>query len=100
MKLPGFNLRQFELRGMTYIMGGGITINVDIDTDDEIKNVYFVVYDVVTYRNVVSEPPFEFNIKKRDGVFDVLRGRHKIGVKVDTVDGNTAMDEIDVFFIP
>ncbi len=100
LKLPGFNLRKFGLRGMTYILGGRITINTDIDTDDEIKCVYFILDDEATYKKVVSNPPYEFKIKKhtRDNLW--LRGKHKIGVRVITHSGKTAFDEMDLFFLP
>lgn len=99
-RAPGLlNFKRFGLRSMTYIVGG-ITVKLDIRTDDEIKNVYFFLDDKITYKNVVSEPPFEFKIEKRKSLKDVIRGKHKIGVKVFTYSGLTAVDEIEVLFIP
>lgn len=99
-RAPGFlNFKRWGLRSMCFIIGG-ITVELDIGTDDEIKFVYFMIDDRVTYKNVVSEKPFEFKIEKRNGFRNVLRGKHKIGVKVFTYSGLTACDEIDVIFIP
>lgn len=96
--LPGhFNLRKVNLRSMTYLIGG-ITIKPIIITNDEIKNVFFILDDQISYKNVISEPPYEFKLEQKNG-FQFLKGRHKIGVKVLTYSGMTAYDEMDVIFI-
>jgi len=98
---PGFfNYKRHGLRSLTYLIGG-ITVKLDITTDDEIKDVFLIIDDEFSYKNRVSKSPFEFKIKKREGLFkNVMRGRHKIGVKVFTYSGLTACDEIEVLFIP
>ncbi|MCJ7572132.1 MAG: M28 family peptidase [Candidatus Thermoplasmatota archaeon] len=97
-KLPGFlNLRKLGLRGMTFTIQKSVNIKVDIDTDDEIKYVWFILDNYFNYKRVVSEPPYEFEIKKPSFRF---KGKHTIGAQVITYSGKTAYDEMDIFFLP
>ena len=95
-----FYHKPFKLRGATYVIGGEITVKTEIFTDDEIKFVAFILDDVMTYKKVISSSPYEFKIEKHISGLKWLRGRHKIGVQVQTYTGKTAFDEMDLFFLP
>ncbi len=97
-KLPGFNLRRFGLRGLTYVFGSRFKINFDITSDEEISNINLIVDDHISYTHMITEPPYEFTIKRIFYPFGFLKGKHKFGIQVNTVSGRSAYDEIDILF--
>ena len=92
------NLRNIGLRGMTYLLGD-TTITLDIATDEQIKTVYFIIDNQLTYKNTVTNPPYQFILKQRQG-YNLLTGKHTITVCVVTTTGSVAYDEMDVYFLP
>ena len=96
---PGiFNLRNTGLRAMTYLLGD-TTITLNITTDQQIKTVYFIIDDQLTYKNTITHPPYQFKLKQKNG-YTILTGKHTITVCVVTKTGSTAYDEMDVYFLP
>lgn len=96
LKLPNFNYKEIKFRGKTYILGGDLTVKVNVETDDEIKSVYFILDNSVSYKKVVTKPPYEFKITKDNCESFYEKGKHTIGVKVITYSGKTAFDEMDI----
>ena len=83
---------------MTYLLGD-TTVTLDITSDEQIKTVYFIIDGKFTYKNTVTNPPYQFILKQRQG-FNLLTGKHTITVCVVTTTGSVAYDEMDVYFLP
>lgn len=96
LKLPGLNIRKSGLRGMTYAIGG-INIEINITTDEEIHIVYYSIDDVLKY--IQTESPYNWKLKRFSLLPYSLSGRHKIGVTVTTLSGNIAEDQMEVVII-
>ena len=94
LKLPGFNLFQTRLRGITYIWGKS-KMEVEIKTNEEINSVYFKVDGYVGH--FCNEPPYEYIIGKGLVDFFSLKHHHIITVVVTTDTGKIAFDEMDVY---
>jgi hypothetical protein len=98
LKLPGFNLHQTRIRGMTYFIGSP-TVKINITTDEEIVMVTYNIDGDTDYNLIFLEEPFDWKIQKLSKKIFRMRGRHKLGVHVHTISGKTAYDEMDFFAI-
>jgi hypothetical protein len=97
-KLPGFNLFKTRVRGMTYLIGRSIA-KVNITTSEEVISVIYSIDDNTNYVFIFTEPPYDFKIQKPLGSIFRLKGKHKLGVHVNTLSGKTAYDEMDFYAI-
>lgn len=98
LKLPAFNIFVTGLRGMTYMIGGAV-VRVNITTEAEIASVSFSIDGNSGWGRSVTEPPYEWKIKRSLMSIFPLIGKHRIGVCVCTDDGKIAYDEMDIFII-
>ena len=96
LRLPGFNIYNTGLRGMTYLIGRSIA-RVNITTEEEIVDVIFSIDGNANFEGMKTKPPYEFKIKKSRMQLFRLRGKHKLGVYVCTSSGKTAYDEMDFY---
>jgi hypothetical protein len=96
-KTPGFNFFLSKIRGLTYLIGRA-KVTVDIITDEQINSVYF---GIDGYRiHACNEPPYEWIIGKDK--YDLSfrkKGFHRLSVCLNTNNGNTAYDEMDIFIV-
>ena len=90
VKLPGFNILNTGLRGMTYVIGRPI-VRINISSNEEIDQVWFCIDGMA---EGFSKGHTESWRLKRG--FYPLRGKHKIGVYVISKSGKTAYDEMDI----
>ncbi len=96
-RTPGFNFFTTKIRALTYIFGKA-KAKVEITTDNQINSVYF---GIDGYRiHACSEPPFEWRIGATKYLLPFrLHGYHKLSVCVNTMEGNTAYDEMDIYIL-
>jgi hypothetical protein len=97
ISLPGFNIQQTSLRGLTYIFGSSM-VTVNVTTDEEIDLIYFMLDDRVI--GVIRDPPYTCRICSH-WHYDrfPLLGKHRIRVYVCTQNQHTAIDEMDIYLI-
>ncbi len=93
VKLPGFNILDTGLRGMTYVIGRAI-VRINISSNEEIDQVWFCIDGMA---EGFSKGRTESWRLKRG--FYPLRGKHKLGVYVISKSGKTAYDEMDIFIL-
>jgi hypothetical protein len=94
-ELPGCNLYLTKLRGMTYSFGKSI-MKINISNKEQIISVMFSIDGETNYFSIFYEPVYEWEIH---GLVYPLIGKHTIGVTVNTIDGKTSYDEMDIFII-
>jgi len=86
------------LQGMTYLLGKRIVARINITSEEKISNVIYSIDNEIKYSDVVTEPPFEWKIRRKTQHIPLL-GRHSLEVTVTTTSGKTAYDEMDIFII-
>jgi hypothetical protein len=86
------------LQGMTYLLGKKIIARINITGEEKISNVLYSIDNEIKYGDVVTEPPFEWQIR-RSSYHIPLLGRHTLEVTVTTMSGKTAYDQMDIFII-
>jgi hypothetical protein len=96
IELPGYNLYQTRIRGMTYFIGRP-TVKINIITDEEIVMVTYSIDGDTDYNLILTEEPYDWKIQKLGEKIFRTRGKHKLGVYVNTISGKTAYDEMDFF---
>jgi len=96
LKLPGFNLCETRIRGLTYFIGKP-TIKINITTDEEIAMVIYNIDGDTDYNLLFTEESYDWELQKHGKKIFRMRGRHKVGVHVHTVTGKTAYDEMDFY---
>jgi hypothetical protein len=96
LRLPGFNIFRTNFRGMTYLIGRAIA-SINITTKEEIINVFYNIDGNTDFNAILNGPPYDWKIRKPSVKRFRLRGRHKLGVRVCTISGKSAYDEMDFF---
>jgi hypothetical protein len=98
LKLSGYNIVRTGLRGMTYFIGRP-TARIKITTDEEIIGVSYSIDGIMNFHGIFTKPPYDWKIQKNIMMLFKLKGLHKIGVRVNTISGKTAYDEMDFYAI-
>jgi hypothetical protein len=96
IRLPGFNLLRYGLRGLSYIFGKGL-VKVNITSNEIIANVVFTIDGDIWY--ISREPPYEWTIQTTPYSFFSIRGKHTLKVGAVTNNGKIAYDEMDIFVV-
>jgi hypothetical protein len=98
LRLPGFNICRTRVRGITYFIGKPIA-RINITSKDEITTVTYSIDGSANPKAVFTELPYEWRIQKNKLKLFRLRGIHKLGVRVYSISGETAYDEMDFYAI-
>lgn len=87
-----------DFQGMTYLFGKKIIARINITAEEEISNAIYSIDNEIKYTDVVTEPPYEWQIRKWSSLLRYF-GRHTMGVTITTVSGKVAYDEMDIFVL-
>jgi len=94
VSLPQYNLWRIKYNGLTFILGR-TTAKVEVNTDEEVESIVFVI-DGVSIPSTVYSNKTEWSI---NGFTRPLVGRHTLGVYAYTTSGKMAYDEMDLFIV-